>query len=543
MEATKVPETAQAGEQQQAPAFQAPKKKRKWPKRLLIAALIAGAVFFFVIRPMLGAGQQMLAGMYQAEAAQVRDMTVTVSSTGTVTPIDSYRVNSLVTGEVLEAPFEEGGWVEKGALLYRIDMGDAQTALEQAQLSVRQAQLSYDTLVKNLTPTASAAGVVQTVHVAKGDLVNAGSPIADITDTSTMTITLPFLSADAVQIWVGAAATVTMDGTGETLSGTVEKISTADLVGAGGALIRQVEIRVNNPGALTAQATATATVGAVSCAGSGSFQANRSQTVVAMTSGEVTELHITAGTKVSAGTALATLGGSNVSDSLENAALALENAQLSLKRSQDALDNYVITAPISGEVIEKNFKVGDKLDNNSLTAAGGNLAVIYDMSSLTFEMRIAELDINKIEEGQPVSITASAVEGEVFSGYVDKVNLNGTTQSGMTNYPITVQITDPGALKPGMNVSADVIVDKVGQVLCVPVEAVKRGGESPYVQVIAPEGLDENGNVKDLSLIQRRDVALGSNDEQYIQITEGLSEGEIVVWENQASNPLAMMMG
>ena len=543
MEATKVPETAQAGEQQQAPAFQAPKKKRKWPKRLLIAALIAGAVFFFVIRPMLGAGQQMLAGMYQAEAAQVRDMTVTVSSTGTVTPIDSYRVNSLVTGEVLEAPFEEGGWVEKGALLYRIDMGDAQTALEQAQLSVRQAQLSYDTLVKNLTPTASAAGVVQTVHVAKGDLVNAGSPIADITDTSTMTMTLPFLSADAVQIWVGAAATVTMDGTGETLSGTVEKISTADLVGAGGALIRQVEIRVSNPGALTAQATATATVGAVSCAGSGSFQANRSQTVVAMTSGEVTELHITAGTKVSAGTALATLGGSNVSDSLENAALALENAQLSLKRSQDALDNYVITAPISGEVIEKNFKVGDKLDNNSLTAAGGNLAVIYDMSSLTFEMRIAELDINKIEEGQPVSITASAVEGEEFSGYVDKVNLNGTTQSGMTNYPITVQITDPGALKPGMNVSADVIVDKVGQVLCVPVEAVKRGGESPYVQVIAPEGLDENGNVKDLSLIQRRDVALGSNDEQYIQITEGLSEGEIVVWENQASNPFAMMMG
>lgn len=542
MEATKLPETAQEG-QQKAPAFQAPKKKRKWPKRLLIAAAILAALFFFVIRPMLGAGQQMIAGLYQAETAQVRDMTVSVSSTGTVTPIDSYRVNSLVTGEVLEAPFEEGDWVEKGALLYRIDMGDAETALEQAQLSVRQAQLSYDTLVKNLTPTASAAGVVQTVHVSKGDLVNTGSPIADITDTSTMTITLPFLSADAAQIWSGAAATVTMDGTGETLRGTVEKISTADLVGAGGALIRQVEIRVNNPGALTAQATATATVGTIACAGSGSFQANRSQTVVAMTSGEVTDLYITAGTRVSAGTALASLGGSNVNDSLENAALALENAQLSLKRSQDALDNYVITAPISGEVIEKNFKAGDKLDNNTLTAAGGNLAVIYDMSSLTFEMRIAELDINKIEEGQPVSITASAVEGETFSGYVDKVNLNGTTQSGMTNYPITVQITDPGALKPGMNVSADVIVDRVGQVLCVPVEAVKRGGESPYVQIIPPEGLDENGSVKDLSLIQRRDVSLGSNDEQYIQITEGLSEGEIVVWENQASNPFAMMVG
>jgi len=542
MEATKVPETQEAGAQQ-APAFQAPKKKRKWPKRLLIAALLIAAVFFFLIRPMLGAGQQIMAGLYQTDTAQVRDMTVTVSSTGTVTPIDSYRVNALVTGEVLEAPFEEGDWVEKGDLLYRIDMGDAETALEQAQLSVRQAQLSYDTLVKNLTPAASAAGVVQTVHVAKGDLVNAGSPIAEITDTSTMTITLPFLSSDAAEIWVGAPATVTMDGTGETLAGTVEKISTADLVGAGGALIRQVEIRVNNPGALTAQSTATASVGTIPCAGSGNFQPSRSQTVVAMTSGEVTELYITAGTRVSAGTALVSLGGSNVSDTLENAAIALENAQLTLKRSQDALDNYIITAPISGEVIEKNFKTGDKLDNNTLTAAGGNLAVLYDMSSLTFEMRIAELDINKIREGQSVTITASAVEDAEFSGYVDKVNLNGTTVSGMTNYPVTVQITDPGELKPGMNVSADVIVDRVGEVLCVPVEAVKRGGESPYVEVVPAEALDEDGNVKDISLRQRRDVTLGSNDDQYIQITEGLSEGEIVVWENQASNPFAAMMG
>ena len=63
-----------------------------------------------------------------------------MSSTGTITPIDSYKVSALVNGEIVEAPFEEGDWVEKGALLYRFDAEDAQNAVQQAQLSVAQAQ-------------------------------------------------------------------------------------------------------------------------------------------------------------------------------------------------------------------------------------------------------------------------------------------------------------------------------------------------------------------------------------------------------------------
>lgn len=541
--APEVPVIADAPELDSTPTWKAPKKKRRWPKVVIAVLLVLAALFFFVIRPMLGAGKELLAGAYLTSTAQMQEMTVSVSSTGTIQPIDSYNVSGMVTGEVLEAPFEVGDQVEKGDVLYRIDPGSAETALQQAQLSVQQAQLNYDSIVDGLNPKASGAGVVQKLHVKKGDLVSAGSPIADISDTSTMTLTVPFQSADAQRIAVGSSAQVTLAGTLETLTGTVESVANADLVGNGGALVRQVKIRVQNPGALTTSTTATAKVGSIACAGSGTFEANLTQTVVATGSGEVVSLNVSTGSRVSAGQVLATLGGSSAQTSLENASISLQNAQLSLQNAQDALDNYTITAPISGTVIEKNFKAGDTIDNNSLTAAGGTLAVLYDMSTLTFEMKIDEKDINKVQVGQEVTITADAVEGVTFSGVVDTVNINGTTVSGQTNYPVTVVINDPQDLKPGMNVSADIIVERAGTVLCVPVDAVNRGSDKPTVQVAQEGALDENGNVVDPSRLETREVTLGRNDNDNIEITSGLSEGEIVVWVNEVSNPFAAMMG
>lgn len=524
------------------PAFQAPKKKKKWLKRglvILVAVAVGGGV---LATRLMGTGKELLAQVYSSQAAQLRDVTVSVSSTGTVTPIDSYKVSALVTGEVLQAPFEEGDYVEKGALLYRVEAKDAETAVAQAQLSVRQAQLSCRNASDSLNPTAGGTGVVQKLYVKQGDFVSAGTPIAEIGDTSTMTITATFHSADAAQLWVGQQAEVTVDGTMETLAGTIESISTADEVGLGGTLLRQVKVRVANPGALTSSTSATVAVGEIYCAGGGTFEANLHKTVTAMSAGEVTALHVWVGSPVSHDTVLVTLGGNAAETTMENAAIALENAQLNLQRAMDAMENYEITAPISGTVIEKNFKVGDTIENASLTAAGGNLAVIYDMSTMTFEMKIDELDINKIQEGQPVTITSDAVEGAAFDGVVSKVSINGTTVSGRTTYPITVDILEPGQLKPGMNVSADVIIEHADNVLTVPVEAVNRGAEKPYVLVAGEGTLDENGNVVDLSNVERREVTLGRNDETHIEITHGLEEGELVLWENEVNDLFAAMM-
>lgn len=527
METTSVltPETPQAPEKKgrKLPSFHLPKSKKgkKWLRRGLIAAVVLLGVYWFFFKPS-GSGVPAM-GQYTPDTVQRRDLTVGVSGTGTVTPIESYYLKPLVTGEVLEAPFEVGDRVEKGQLLYRLDAKDAEMSIQQAELSVRQAQKSYDDLAANLTVTAGGAGVVQQVLVQRGDLVSAGTPVAEVADTSTLTVTLPFHSADAQGIRAGQSAQVTIGGTMETLSGTVESVSSAELVGAGGALVRQVKIRVRNPGALTASNSATATVGDVACAGSANFEESLRQTVVAQASGEVTDVHVTAGSAVSAGSALVSLGGTAAQSNLEDLAIALENAQLSLQRAQDALENYTITAPISGTVIEKNVKAGDNV--NSIES--GSLAVIYDLSYLKLEMNISELDLSKIAEGQTVDITADAIPGEVFQGKVDRVSINGTTTNGFTTYPATILLEDYGGLNPGMNVSADIIVERVENALSIPAAAVQRGDTVlvPLEGCLSPDG----AAVVDPTKSEERTVTLGGGDGDYVEITSGLSEGETVL--------------
>ena len=532
METTQTaPETTQtpaAPETEPAPLWTGPKKRRKWIKRVLVIAAVLALLFWIVVRPMLG-GTAAVSGAYQTAQVQRQDLTVSVSGSGTVTPIESYQVSALVTGEILGSPFEDGDQVEKDQLLYRIDPGSAQTSLQQAQLSVQQAQMNYDTLASSLQVKAIGGGVVQALHVQEGDLVSAGTAIADITDTSTMTLTVPFQAGDAAHISVGQTAQVTLSGTLETLSGTVESVASADQVGNGGALVRQVKIRLTNPGALTDATTATARVGSYACAAGGTLSPRLRQTITAAASGEITSLNVSVGSRVSAGTVLASIGGESAENSLADAALAVQNAQLSLQSAQEALDSYTITSPISGTVIEKNLKAGDQLNGGD----SGAMAVIYDLSQLELQMDVSELDIGQIQPGQTVEITAEALPGQTFTGVVEKVSVNGTTTDGFTTYPVTILLSEYGDLNPGMNVSANIIVERSENALCVPAEAVNSDG----TVLVAGEGAfaEDGVTIADPSKIESRPVTLGRGSQDFVEITSGLEEGETVLLPIQST--------
>ena len=532
METTQTaPETTQtpaAPETEPAPLWTGPKKRRKWIKRVLVIAAVLALLFWIVVRPMLG-GTAAVSGAYQTAQVQRQDLTVSVSGSGTVTPIESYQVSALVTGEILESPFEDGDQVEKDQLLYRIDPGSAQTALQQAQLSVQQAQMNYDTLASSLQVKAIGGGVVQTLHVQEGDLVSAGTAIADITDTSTMTLTVPFQAGDAAHISAGQTAQVTLSGTLETLSGTVESVASADQVGNGGALVRQVKIRLTNPGALTETTSATARVSTYACAAGGTLSPQLRQTITAAASGEITNLNVSVGSRVSAGAVLAAIGGESAENSLADAALAVQNAQLSLQSAQEALDSYTITSPISGTVIEKNLKAGDQLNGGD----SGAMAVIYDLSQLELQMDVSELDIGQIQPGQTVEITAEALPGQTFTGVVEKVSVNGTTTDGFTTYPVTILLSEYGDLNPGMNVSAHIIVERAENALCVPAEAVNSDG----TVLVAGEGAfaEDGVTIADPSKIESRPVTLGRGNQDFVEITSGLEEGETVLLPIQST--------
>lgn len=530
-----------------------PKKKKKWIKRVIVLVVLI-AVVVFLLRSCSGGSTALTSGTYLPDIASTQDLVVSVSGTGAIEPIHSYKVTTLVKGEVLEAPFEEGQTVHKGDLLFRIDSTDVETSIEQAQLSLESAQLNYQQLLKNqedshknATVEANATGVITKLYVDEGDMVSAGAPIADILDRDNMKLKVPFHSADAAGFYVGQSATVTVDGTMETLPGTIDTIAATDSVGPGGTLVREITIVVRNPGALSDTSSGTASVGTASSASSGTFAYGESKQVVAKTSGELTSLTIKEGDRVMEDQVIGGFDETDMETQIENAAIQVQNAELTLKNAQDRLEDYSITSTIDGTVIEKNYDVGDTLDTSTASTTGiAYPAVIYDMSALTFDISVNELDINKIEVGQKVEITADAVEGKTFTGVVDKVNINGTTTNGSTNYPVTVLVDGtPEELKPGMNVSAKIVVEDAGSVLCVPVEAVSRGADGTSLVKVAGEGaLDDSGNLVDPSKLEDREVTLGRSDDTYIEILSGLEEGETVyVYQATGTNFMATMMG
>ena len=80
-----------------------------------------------------------------------------------------------------------------------------------------------------------------------------------------MKLTVPFLSGEAAEIQAGDEATVTLEDTGEQISGTVTVVSSMEEALSGGRLVKNVTIEVANPGGLTTETAASAVVNGFVC--------------------------------------------------------------------------------------------------------------------------------------------------------------------------------------------------------------------------------------------------------------------------------------
>lgn len=458
---------------------------------VVLAALLGG---FFLYKKKTSSQKRQ--GDQSVSTATVKrtDISSELTASSSLSPKDTYEVTSLVEGEVIEANFEEGDVVEKGQVLYRIDassmdsdLSSAQTSLQRAKESARTAQSDYaeeTARIAGNTYRSTASGYIKTLYIKEGDKVNNGTKIADLYDDSVMKITVPFLSGEAAEINVGDEAAVTLEDTGEQISGTVTVISSMEETLSGGRLVKNVTVEVSNPGGLTTDTAASVTVDGFVCSAEATFTAKTETTLSVELSGnkslEIENLLIHEGSYVDKNSDLFRVTAKTTEeylkefkDAVESADDNLENAENKLSNTQDSVDDYTITAPISGTVITKNAKVGDKISKSS--SGTTTMAVIYDLSTMTLEMSVDELDVSSIKVGQSVEITADAVEGETFTGTVTNVSLQSSYSNGVTNYPVTVTLDDTGSLLPGMNVDAKIILDSSGNALVIPASALMRG--------------------------------------------------------------------
>ncbi len=518
------------------------KKRKKLIRWIIILCVLIGVFFYY--KKQVEKQMELLIPEVKTTTLETRNLEKVLVGSGVIQPQDQYTVVPLVQGEVLSAPFEEGQQVKKGDLLYTIDTKNVENSIKTAKLNVEQAENAYDEAVKSreqLVLKSNISGYVKSLKVKKGDMVSAGTPVADIYDNTVMYLTVPFNASDVNNSWVGKGAKVYVGENEEMMSGTVKEVSPTTESLSGGRIVKQVKIAVKNHGGLSVGLNGYAKVGSIECNDEGTFAVKEEGVLLASGTGEIETLSLKAGERVSDGEIYATLKGDTVESQIKNAKTSLETAKLNLDTQKESLDNYRITAPISGQVITKTAKQGDTISTtNQGTGENAGLAVIYDLSSLKFEMKVDELDIHMIKVGQKVMVTCEALPGEEMYGKVENISLKSVNQNGVTQYPVRIRMDENYRLLPGMNVESKIVVSRVKNTDSLPLECLQRGNivyikDNSYVPEKKKKSMSEmaaamKGQEGIPEGFKEQVVETGIDDGNYIQIKSGIQkEDEVYV--------------
>lgn len=520
-------------------------KRHKKGLIFLVILVVVGVVV--VPRVIAKKANDMMEGMYQTQTPDMQDLQVELTGTGTIEPNDQYSITPMVQGEIIEAAFEEGDIVEKGQVLYQFSTENVEDSIKSAQLGVEQAKQNYNDAVDskqqtkdNLSLISDQEGYVKKLYVSAGQKITAGSKVADVYDNTTMSLEVPFNASDVKNSWLGNRANVYVEDEGERLRGTVTNVDPTTTTLAGNMVVRYVTIEVINPGGIAAGMSGSASIGSVDCNTAGTFSVKSEGTLIADGSGTIDSLKIKEGKYLNKGDTYLVLEDATVGDSVKSSQLSVESAENQLSSAKKSLDDYRVTAPISGTVITKNAKAGDNIN----ATYANPLAVIYDLSKVKFRMKVDELDVLKIAVGQEVTVTADALPEVEMTGHITNISLEAITNGGVTEYPVTVEMDEVGSLLPGMNVSARIVLEEQKNALCIPVDALMRGNVV-YVKN-APEQQTGEEELADgvPNGFHAVDVTVGISNDSEVQILSGLTEtDEVYVPRTEITDMNQYVMG
>lgn len=232
-------------------------------------------------------------------------------------------------------------------------------------------------------------------------------------------------------------------------------------------------------------------------------------------------------------------------------------AQASLSQSRENLRKTTITAPRSGIISQLNVKKGERVVGTA-QMAGTEMLTIADMSRIEVRVDVSETDIAKVKLGDTTVIEADAYRNRKFTGVVSRIAVSSqssglvqTSTDQVTNYTVHILILPSSyadltaklpkgkyPFKPGMSAAVEIQTNKAFNILSVPVNAVTTRDWPDSVKNKMRNAADAGLNdvrqvvfVFDAATRQvvLRDVKTGLQDNEYLQITKGLKEGEQVV--------------
>ena len=199
--------------------------------------------------------------------------------------------------------------------------------------------------------------------------------------------------------------------------------------------------------------------------------------------------------------------------------------QASLRGARDIYDHTFVRSPVTGVVVKRFMNPGEAISFESLSRP---IVTVADTSKLTVRTEIDETDIGKIEVGQKAEVTADAFPGRIFraevvriSGGLGKKEIHSDNPMDKVDTEILetfLELEPETPLRIGLRVDVLIQLEYKKDVLVVPILAVDQLNGHPEVRV------------KTLVGVESRPVRLGLDDGMFIEIVEGLAEGDTVVY-------------
>ncbi len=188
-------------------------------------------------------------------------------------------------------------------------------------------------------------------------------------------------------------------------------------------------------------------------------------------------------------------------------------AEARVAAAQATLELASVKAPFEGKITSVEVKPGDQVNPGTVAF---NLA---DLSHLLVDVEVSEVDINRVQVGQPVTLNFDAVLNRAYQGEVVEIGMTGMVAQGVVNFTVTVELTDPDdAIKPGMTAAVNIVVSQIENVLLVPNRAVRLLDGERVVYVL------EQGRLEPVQ------IELGVSSETHSQVIAGeLQEGDMIV--------------
>lgn len=484
---------------------------------LVVAVFVVGGISVLNNQATNAANSQPAQKLETAEVTQA-DLNVTVTGTGTLSPLRQVPLIFEATGNVTEILVSVGDRVAAGDVLARLDTSEVESLLNEAQIALDLQLIAYE--------AATAAPRDVDIAVAEAALNSAqSSASASYNPTASQQIEIARIQAEIARnrLWQAQLqrdlSTNQTGGFGIDLGSLIPDANAGDIpqeiidqanAALAGLFPSQPAVDPNSFNAGLNQAEYGVAIADANydaqAGGSRADIASLAQANAAIISAQV------ALDRLRNGASESELAAAQIS--VEQARLAVEQAQLMLARAS-------LVAPFDGVIAQHNLVVGEP------PPAQLPAILLIDDSVFRVDLAVDETDIVDVALDQPVMLRFDALSDTVINGRVTRISITPIIMGRLVTYPIQVTV-DPTEeiLRIGMTATATIIVDEMENTLVLPNRFIRidRSTQQAFVSVETRAGIYEE-----------LPVTLGLRNETQSQIIDGVTLGQQVVLIPRAS--------